>query len=157
MPHIRATATAVIDAPPQIVYGILADYRESHPQILPKKYFLSVDVERGGIGEGTVIVVRMRMFGSTRSSRMEVTEPRPGSILVETDLERGLQTIFTVDGIEGGKRSTVTIATEWATPGVKGMIEQMLAPSALQKVYDEELHNLAAMARKRGFLATMAA
>jgi hypothetical protein len=155
MPHIRATATAVIDAPPKIVYDILADYRESHPQILPKKNFLSINVERGGIGAGTIVTVRIRMFGGTRTSRMEITEPRPGSILVETDIDNGTSTIFTVDAIEKGKRSAVTIITEWSTPGLKGMIERMLAPSALQRIYDEELHNLAVMAKNRSAIAVM--
>lgn len=55
MSQIHAQATAVIDAPPEVVYAILADYRADHPAILPKQYFAECAVEEGGQGAGTVI------------------------------------------------------------------------------------------------------
>ena len=50
----RITASARIPAAPKRVYDILADYREGHRCILPKR-FSDVTVERGGFGAGTII------------------------------------------------------------------------------------------------------
>ncbi len=49
------SVSALIDAPAAKVYGIIADYREGHPSILPKPFFGSIQIERGGTGAGTVI------------------------------------------------------------------------------------------------------
>ncbi len=146
MPRIRATGSAVIDAPPRVVYGILADYRDGHPQILPTRYFSGLEVERGGRGAGTVIRFEMRTLGTTRSFRGEVTEPEPGRVLVETYEGSGEVTTFTVDPADGGSRSAVTITTEWTTGGIAGLVQWLLAPPVLRRVYAEELRNLASRA-----------
>jgi len=44
-----------VPAPASAVYAVLADYREGHPAILPKRHFPSFAIEEGGIGAGTVI------------------------------------------------------------------------------------------------------
>lgn len=49
----------VIDAPPDRVYALIADYRSGHPRILPKAYFKELVVEQGGVGAGTVVRVLM--------------------------------------------------------------------------------------------------
>jgi uncharacterized protein YndB with AHSA1/START domain len=146
MPQIRAAASATIDAPPQKIYSILADYRNGHPKILPKQ-FTRLEVERGGRGAGTLLLVEMRSLGGTRSIRMEVSEPEPGRRLVETDLDSGLVTTFTVVPQKNGRSASVSIVTEWDSQGVRGWIERLFAPSMLQKIYSEELRNLARVAR----------
>ena len=50
-----ATASKQIHAPAEVIYEILADYRSKHPLILPKPYFLYLDVEEGGAGAGTIV------------------------------------------------------------------------------------------------------
>jgi len=65
-------ASAKVDAPSEVVYGIIADYRTGHPQILPRPYFEWLEVERGGRGEGTVIRFQMRVLGQTRVLRAAV-------------------------------------------------------------------------------------
>jgi len=49
------SASALIPAPAQKVCDLIADYRDGHPRILPKPYFVSMEVEQGGYGAGTVI------------------------------------------------------------------------------------------------------
>ena len=56
------TVSARLAAPPERVYSVIADYQHSHPRILPKQ-FTGLTVEKGGVGEGTVIRVSMRVFG----------------------------------------------------------------------------------------------
>jgi hypothetical protein len=141
MPRVYAAASAVISAPPAVVYGLLADYRSGHPGILPERYFSDLRVEQGGVGAGTVITFTMTLFGSERSFRTEIIEPEPGRVLVERTLGGDGTTTFTVDPAGDG-HSRVTIATEWTSPGLRGWVERWLAPPALRKVYAAELANL---------------
>ena len=112
MRQVLATASRLIHAPPKIVYGILADYRRGHPSILPRRGFLSLDVEEGGIGAGTVFRLRMKVIGVTRAMRARVTEPIPGQVLVETDESAGIRTTFDVRPDGTGQDARVTIRTQ---------------------------------------------
>ena len=142
MSKIRVAESMVIDAQPEEIYALLADYRNEHPQVLPKKYFKSLEIESGGQGAGTVFRTRVRAGGGEREYHMRVTEPAPG-VLVETDIPTDLFTTFTVTPAQGGQQARLEIATEWTTPGIKGMFERLLAPSAMQRIYREELHQVA--------------
>ena len=46
MTHYHAEASEIINAPPEKVYAILADYHEGHPAILPARYFTGLTVRR---------------------------------------------------------------------------------------------------------------
>jgi hypothetical protein len=140
MKTVRTESSAVIDAPPAEVYAIFVDYRHSHPQVLPKPYFGDLIVEQGGTGAGTVFRTSVTVIGMTEQFHMVVTEPEPGRLLVETDAQQGLTTSFTIDPVEGGKKSRVTIATDW-TPksGVMGWVEKLSKPAVTRKIYDAEL------------------
>lgn len=143
MHEVVIQESAEIPAPPQVVYGILADYREGHPSILPPRWFTHLQVEQGGVGAGTVIRFGMKSGGKVREMRAEVVEPEPGRVLVERGLdERGTITTFTVDPSgTGGTR--VTIRTTWRATGIAGSLERLLAPTLLKPVYREELARLA--------------
>jgi hypothetical protein len=143
MHEVVIQESAEIPAPPQVVYGILADYREGHPSILPPRWFTHLQVEQGGVGAGTVIRFGMKSGGKVREMRAEVVEPEPGRVLVERGLdERGTITTFTVDPSgTGGTR--VTIRTTWRATGIAGFLERLMAPMLLKPVYREELARLA--------------
>lgn len=149
MPEIRATASAEIPARPAIVYGIIADYHQGHPSILPPQYFQNLTVEAGGIGAGTQISFEMRSFGQTRRVRGHVSEPEPGRRILETYPEFGIETDFTVDPLDGGQRSRVTIATRYQKAGLAGWIERLVSPVFLRTVYAAELRLLAERAAAR--------
>lgn len=149
MKPYRATASALIDAPPKIVYDILADYRGGHPLILPKNYFVSLDVEKGGVGAGTIISFQMRIFGKMQTFRAAITEPEPGRVLAESDLDGPASTTsFVVDARDQNKSCEVTIATERMTErsGLLGVLERFLAISFLQRIYRAELRLLSELA-----------
>jgi uncharacterized protein YndB with AHSA1/START domain len=105
MAQIHAHATKVIEAPPEKVYRLLANFNESHPAILPPHVFFDLVVEQGGIGAGTVVRVNITATGATHKLHVSVNEPEPGRIMVERDPETGLTTTFTVETVEGGKWS----------------------------------------------------
>ncbi|HEX7051874.1 MAG TPA: SRPBCC family protein [Longimicrobiales bacterium] len=146
MPEVVVRESAEIAAPPDVVYRILADYREGHPLILPPRWFTHLHVEQGGVGAGTVIRFGMKSGGRVREMRAEVVEPEPGRVLVERGLdERGTVTTFTVDA-SGAGGTRVKIQTTWRAAGIAGFVERLLAPALLKRVYREELARLAAQA-----------
>jgi hypothetical protein len=146
MPILYAAATARIDAPAARVYALLADYHAGHPRILPPKFFKEMRVEEGGTGAGTLIHLRMRGLGRERVMRMRVSEPEPGRVLAERDLDSDAVTTFRVKA--DGEGTRVTIAVEW-TPagGLAGLTERWMAPRLLRRVFTEELRLLAEVLR----------
>lgn len=144
---VSVSAEAAIDAPPAVVYGLIADYRRGHPRILPSPYFQDLIVEQGsGVGAGTLIRYKARLGGVTRELRAQVTEPEPGRVLVETDLDTGVRSTFTVAPRDEGRGTHVTIATEFPPRGLRGWLEAMFARRLLPKIYALELANLARIA-----------
>jgi hypothetical protein len=150
MSKIHAQESAAIDASPEQVYAILRDYKVQHPAILPREYFKEVLVKEGGLGAGTVIQITMSLLGTQRVSVQTVSEPEPGRVLVEAEPDGGAVTTFTVDPIDGGERTQLTIATDLqASPGVLGLIEQLVTPLMLRRVYRAELGQLAQYVKQK--------
>ena len=139
------SASAVIDAPPEKLYMLIADYVNGHPLILPRPPFVSLDVEQGGIGAGTVIVSGMRVLGRVQTFRATVTEPEPGRVLVETT-DTGYITTFRVDPKPDGRSAEVTISTEIVRSGVAAALERWFVTRLLRPVYVRELEQLAQVA-----------
>ena len=139
----RISASQLIHAPAQRLYSIIADYHQGHPQILPRPPFVSLDVEQGGIGAGTLIRVQMRVMGQLSTFRSAITEPEPGRVLVETN-DNGYVTTFTVDPRADGQAAHVTIATDATVRGgLLGAVQGWLLTRLLRPVYERELGNLA--------------
>ena len=150
MHSYQITASALVNAPAEQVYAILSDYRNGHPHILPKPYFLSLEVEQGGIGAGTVITFEMRVLGKTQASRATITEPAPGRVLMETNEPSGIVTTFTVDPVGEGRHAQVTITTDMTSRGGPlGLLERFFTRTLLRRIYRRELALLNAFARER--------
>lgn len=146
MADVRVTAEGPVGAPAELVYRLIADYREHHPEFLPPAFTRPV-IHEGGVGAGTVITFDVKAGGGTRSFRMRVTEPDPGRVLTESDELSGLVTTFTVDA--EGTTSRVRIETVWpAAAGVRGVVERFVAPLALRRLYADELRRLDDYARR---------
>ena len=142
---IHAEASEVIDAPAATLYAIIADYRVGHPAIVPKPTFGDLTVEVGGKGAGTVIRGTLTAFGKTYPLHQRVTEPEPGHVLKETDIESGQYTTFTFEPLNNGQQTRVTIASEFPyPPGLVGFMQNLMLPSFARKLYIQELQNLAA-------------
>lgn len=144
----QVEVSRVIDAPPAVIYAIIADYRNGHPRILPKPEFAELVVEQGGTGAGTVIRVTMQVMGRKQSMHLRVSEPEPGRVIQEEDAN--VVTTFTVAPLGGGSRSQVTIASTWRRPGFAGWVERRVNPLVARGLYRRELALLAAEVGKRG-------
>lgn len=142
---ITAAAERTIDAPAEHVYRLISDFRQHHPNFLPPQ-FTDFEIETGGVGAGTVHRFRMTLGGRTTGYRVRVGEPDPGRTLIESDASRRMLTTFTVDPVPYG-RTRVRIHTRWYTDGFAGVVERLVAPPLLARVYREELRLLDRYAR----------
>ncbi len=148
------SVSRVINAPATAVYAVFADYHHSHAAVLPWPYFTEIIVEKGGIGAGTEITVKMHVFGAKVTYHMVVTEPEPGRVLQEEDKAAGVLTTFTVDPVNSGQAARVTIHTQARTaPGVRGFIEKLITPPISRKIFNEELDLVEAFLQKGPVLA----
>ena len=135
--HISARSR--VGAPPERVYGILADYNTGHPSILPSA-FTKLTVEKGGVGAGTTISFELRLLGRARRYRASVTEPEPGRVLMERILDNDAVTTFRVDPGALRNESDVTITTKvMVWPGVVGQIQGFVLTWLLESLYRKEL------------------
>ena len=151
-PHMTAytvTSTARIQAPASVAYGIIADYRNGHPHILPPKYFRNLRLEAGGVGAGTRIRFEMGAMGTWRESGAVVSEPEPGRLLHEQVTTAPIETTFTVEPVSPGA-CDVTIATQMVhRGGISGGLERLATTAFLRRVYRAELALLDQVARSR--------
>lgn len=145
MSTVSVVAARDVDAPADAVFGYIADYRAHRPHFLPPAYS-AFEVDEGGVGAGTVVRFTVTAGGRSRPYRMRVDEPEPGRVLRESDQDSSLVTTFTVTP-EGG-RSRVRIETSWkGAAGIGGFFERMFAPTAMRRIYDDELTRLDGYAR----------
>ena len=103
--------------------------------------FSDLEIESGGIGAGTVYRFRMTLGSRTTDYRVRVGEPQPGRVLIESEPARRMLTTFTVDPEPDGS-SLVRINTCWHTDGIQGLVERLVAPAMLRRLYREELQLL---------------
>ncbi len=144
MSDIHVQVSKLIEATPERVYNTIADYQKGHRAILPKRYFTDMTVLEGSQGAGTVIKVKMNVMGARRHFRLQVSEPEPGRVLVESDPESGTITTFTIDAVDQGQSSRVTIETiAKANSGLRGFMEKLFNPAITRRIYQEELELLA--------------
>jgi len=100
------------------------------------------------VWEPTIIRFQMNLLGKKQNFRAAITEPEPGRVLVETDLDtNGAVTTFTVDPGTAPADSRVTISTQLPVmSGFLGRIERTVAALLLRRTYVKELENLARVA-----------
>jgi hypothetical protein len=152
MGQIKVKAEAVLNAQPEVVYATIADYRKEHPRILPKKSLYDLRVEEGGYGAGTIMSFKARVLGVEQSFHQRVSEPEPGRVLVEQDIDsvQNVTTTFTVIPVEQGQKSHVEISTTMNTsPGLKGFVERVVVSIFNPPIYRKELKLLESAAQKK--------
>ncbi|HEY0664876.1 MAG TPA: SRPBCC family protein [Gallionella sp.] len=143
MSLFNISSSAVIPAPAQQVYGIIADYRNGHPHIVPPRYFRNLVVEEGGTGAGTKIRFEMVLLGMAKAAQSLISEPEPGRVLAESTTDGLVVTRFIVDPLDG-ESARVTISSEVKSMGFAG---NALFKLLFKLIYREELALLAAYAR----------
>lgn len=142
MKTMRVQRSRDMEASPDTIYAIIADYNNGHPRILPDRYFDGLTVESGGVGAGTVIRFTVKLLGGRHQMRARVEEPKPGRLLLERN-DGGNEgvTSFAVDPMTG-RGTRVTITSEWKTSGLKAWFERLTVVPAIAKLLDAELEQL---------------
>lgn len=157
MSQIYARAEAILNARPEAVYNAIADYKHGHPHIIPQETFSDLRVEQGGYGAGTVIRFKVKVVGMVVDMYQRISEPEPGHVLVEQDIDspRNTVTTFTVTPVENHQKAHVIIATTMnASAGLAGLLERLLIPRMNQRIYRKELRLLEAFAQKNSASAS---
>lgn len=144
MAQVEVEARRGIAARPEVVYAALADYRETHPRLLPEE-FTDYEVREGGQGAGTVVFLRLHATKKrVRECLLDVSEPEERT-LVEKDRQSTLVTTWTITPDGGDDNSVATVRTVWeGSGGIGGFFERLFAPRVLVGVYERLLENLAA-------------
>jgi Polyketide cyclase / dehydrase and lipid transport len=154
MSWIHAEESYVINARAEDLYAVVTDYHVGHPAIVPKPYFTDLTVEKGGQGTGTIIRGNLRVFGKDYPFHQLVSEPEPGRIILETDIETGQRSRFTFEPLSDGSRTRVTIASDFPpSKGFVGFMERFTKPSFVRMLYKKELRNLADYVRSKQAVA----
>lgn len=145
-------ASAPIQARPAVVWEILTDYRNGHPNILPPRAFSDFRVLEGGQGAGTVMTFTFHVAGATRAVRHVVSVPDPGRTLVEGEPDGSSVTTFTLTPLDDGQRTQVHISTaQRGQSGLRGGIERLLTPllaPTMRRIYLDELARLDELAQR---------
>lgn len=142
MPRVVANAERVINALPESVFAVLADYKNQRPRMLTPN-FLDYKVEKGGIGDGTVVSYRLHSANRERAYHMRVDEAVRGQVLTERDSNSSLVTTWSVTPVNNGQSTRVRVTTEWeGGTGTKGFFERTFAPLGLRRIYNQMLDSL---------------
>ncbi len=150
MSQLSISASALIPASAKEIYAVLADYRTGHPAILPPGNLYNLQVEAGGYGAGTIIRFCSKVLGNERSFRQIVSEPEPGRVIVEKDIQGPVSTTFTITPIGTGEQAQVSITTRLnLEPGLQGLVARLLLPRGLKRIYQKELRQLASYVRNQ--------
>jgi hypothetical protein len=151
MGQISVKANAILNARAEDVYATIADYRHGHPNILPPA-FSDLQVEQGGYGAGTIIRFKMKVLGIEQAFYHRVSEPEPGRVLVEQDIDsvQNIITTFVVDPLENGQKAHVEISTTMnASVGLTGVVERIVVPLINSRLYRKELQLLEGVAQRQ--------
>jgi hypothetical protein len=136
--------TQEIPAAPVRVWRVLTDYRVHHPAILPKDIFKGLEVLQGGTGAGTRFRLTMRLGGKDHVSDIAVTEPTPGSVLVESAEDGSVVTHFILEPVVGRNATTLTFKTDYTLPGGFFLpLQRWVTNNILRGLYRREMANLA--------------
>jgi hypothetical protein len=145
----RLAAERHIDAPADVVYHCIADYREHHrPDGFLPPAFSEFDIQRGGVGAGTEASWTTEVGGRKRRMSATIAEPEPGRRLVETSA--GVVTTFTVT--PSGAGCVVRFDSVFDEPGVGGLLLRLFAGRTVMPLYADELARLDVHARAHGEL-----
>jgi hypothetical protein len=152
MHHFHFSAERLIQAPVDVVYHCLADYREHHRVdggFLPPT-FTSLDVLEGGFGAGTLIRFTTSVGGRSTTRTQRVSEPEPGRVLVESGDGEG--STFTL-APQGDDATRLRIETTLNAPGLEGVFIRLFGARVLKPLYADEMARLESYAQAHAAVA----
>lgn len=144
------SAERVVDAPADVVYGCLADYIHHHrPGGFLPPAFSDQEILSGGVGDGTVIRLKVSLAGRTNTMTSRISEAQPGRVLVEDSPT--VRTTFTVE--PEADQARVRFDTVLRAGGLEGLMNRFFAARLLRPVYADELERLERYAQSQAAAA----
>ena len=141
----RVSAERLMDAPAEVIYHCIADYRQHHrPEGFLPPVFSGFMISRGGVGAGTEARWVVDIGGRKRTIMATISEPVPGRTIVES--RSGVETTFTVEPSDD-RRTLSRFDTVIEEPGLRGLLNRLFVGRILGPVYDDELRRLQAYAQ----------
>jgi Polyketide cyclase / dehydrase and lipid transport len=135
----RISAERLMNAPAELVYQCIADYRHHHrPGGFLPPAFSDLEIARGGVGAGSELSWVVTAGGRPRTVVATISEPEPGRTLVESGVD--VETTFTVEPTAAGTR--VRFDTVIDDRGLQGVLTRLFAARLLRPIYEEELERL---------------
>jgi uncharacterized protein YndB with AHSA1/START domain len=140
--NIAVAVEQTYNAPPEAVFGALADYAGVRESILAPE-FTDFRVLDGGVGAGTRISYNLHATKKrVRQVDAAVTEPVTGRQLLEADRNSTLTVLWEIAPIDAGQ-TQVTARVSWqGATGIGGFFERRFAPAGIRRIYRTELDNL---------------
>jgi hypothetical protein len=151
MKKFHFAAEGLLQAPADVVYHCLSDYREHHRVdggFLPPA-FTSLEVLEGGVGAGTVFRFTTSVGGRSVTRTQRVSEPDPGHVLVESGDGEG--STFTVE--PEGNATRLRIETTLNAPGVEGLLMRWFGARVMRPLYADEMARLEKYAQAHAAVA----
>ena len=139
--RIAIEAERTVDAPIELVWRLLRDYRGPHARLLDEP-FAGYELHDGGVGAGTVIGYRLRVGRNERSYVLAVEEPTPGRQLRERDHHGRLLITWTLTPGGDGERTLVRVAAELRDPELERALARGRARRALRRAHVHLLERL---------------
>ena len=139
--RIAIEAERTVDAPIELVWRLLRDYRGPRARLLGEP-FAGYELHDGGVGTGTVIGYRLRVGRNERSYVLAVEEPTPGRQLRERDHHGRLLVTWTLTPGGDGERTLVRVAAELRDPEFEGALARGRARRALRRAHVHLLQRL---------------
>jgi hypothetical protein len=137
MRRVREESEMELAASAAKLHALLTDYRRTRAWLLPpalRDHGLSVLA--GGVGAGTIYRHMVHLAWREVTVRVEVTEPVPGSVVVEVSQDLPLTTTWTLTPTWSGSRTRVRLETEW-TPqrSPSSFVERLIVPRQLRSTH----------------------
>jgi uncharacterized protein YndB with AHSA1/START domain len=139
--RIAIEAERTVDAPMELVWRVLRDYRAPRARMLGEP-FVGYELREGGIGAGTVIGYRLRVGRHERAFVLGVEEPTPGRQLRERDRHGGLVVTWTLTPGGDGERTVVRVAAELRDPDLERALARGRARRLLRRAHVHLLQRL---------------
>lgn len=140
MNQVHAFAERVLPVPVARARAAVADYRGVRARIAAPR-LRGYEVLSGGVGAGTVLRWTQG-FGRARDCLVEVSAPRPGT-LVEADRRSTQVLTWTVDGSD--ELASVRVVVTWeGGHGLRGLVERVVAPVPAREALEALLAGVAA-------------
>ena len=141
---LKIAVSQVVDARVQDVYAVIVDYQVMNQAILPQPYFEEVVLEEDGQEVAIGVGLTVEVFGHQIHFRQTEGEREDRLAVVEKDMMSDQSITITLDPLDSGRKTRVTITSEMpVSGGLQGLVQRLTQRSIVRHNYRKGLNRLA--------------